>query len=176
MAFVVLGILLLAPHTIYALNKQFEQTISLFYRASLGSLRAALTGLLERGEVEFTEEVENGRTKKVYRATDAGRAAFFAWLTSPIQGSELEKVALSKLFCLGLLPDAASRRAVLDDIVARAERDTAGLEEFDEQLAQMQVPAEFAEVFRYQRATLAYGVGSHRFGRDFFAALRDAEI
>ena len=175
MAFVVLGLLVLAPHTIYALNKQFEQTISLFYRASLGSLRSALTGLLDRGEVAFDETVENGRAKKVYRVTDAGREAFFAWLTGPLHGSDLETAALSKLFFLGLLPDAEGRRAVLDDIVARVEADTAGLEGYERELDGFEVPPQFAEVFRYQRATLSYGVGSHRFGRDFFTALRDAE-
>ena len=176
MAFVVLGLLLLAPHTIYALNKQFERTISLFYRASLGSLRSALTGLLERGEVEFEESVENGRAKKVYRATPAGEAAFFGWLTGSIGGSDLETAALSKLFFLGMLPEASARRAVLDDIVARLEADTAGLEAFDAELGGTQVPPECADVFRFQRATLAYGVGAHRFGRDFFVALRDAEV
>lgn len=175
MAFVVLGLLMLAPHTIYALNKQFEQTISLFYRASLGSLRSALNGLLERGEVEFDETVENGRAKKVYRVTDTGREAFLAWLTAPIQGSDLETAALSKLFFLGLLPDAAVRRAVLDDIVARVSADLATLETVDAGLDAVEVPPQFAAAFRYQRATLAYGLGSHRFGRDFFAALRDAE-
>ncbi len=175
MAFVVLGLLMLAPHTIYALNKQFEQTISLFYRASLGSLRSALNGLLERGEVEFDETVDNGRAKKVYRVTDAGRETFLAWLTAPIQGSDLETAALSKLFFLGLLPDAAMRRAVLDDIVARASSDLATLETVDAGLDAVEVPPQFAAVFRYQRATLAYGLGSHRFGRDFFTALRDAE-
>jgi len=175
MAFVVLGLLLLAPHTIYELNKQFERTISLFYRASLGSLRSALNVLLERGEVEFEEVVERGRAKKVYRPTDAGRAAFLAWLTAPVSGADLETTALSKLFFLGLLPDAAARRAVLDDIVERAAADTSALEAFDAELERMSVPPQFAEVFRYQRATLAYGLGSHRFGRDFFAALRDAE-
>lgn len=175
MSFVVLGLLVLAPHTIYALNKQFEQTISLFYRASLGSLRSALNGLLERGEVEFDEVVENGRAKKVFHVTDAGRAAFFEWLSGPLQGSDLETAALSKLFFLGLLPDSASRRAVLDDIIARIESDTSELEQFQSQLAGYEVPPEFAEVFRFQRETLAYGVGSHRFGREFFVALRDAE-
>lgn len=175
MSNVVLGLLMLAPHTIYALNKQFEQTISLFYRASLGSLRSALTGLLERGEVEFDELVENGRAKKVYRVTGAGRATFLAWLTGPIRGSDLETAALSKLFFLGLLPDAAARRAVLDDIVERAAAAAATLERYDAQLDDLDVPPQFAELLRYQRATLVYGLGSHRYGLEFFERLRDAE-
>lgn len=175
MAFVVLGLLVLAPHTIYALNKQFEQTISLFYRASLGSLRSALNGLLERGEVEFDEVVENGRAKKVYRVTDAGRGAFFAWMSGPLQGSDIETAALSKLFFLGLLPDAAARREVLDGILERVDAEVAGLESYDRELDGYEVPPQYAEVFRFQRATLTYGVTRGRLGREYFEALRDAE-
>lgn len=175
MAHVILGLLLLAPHTIYDLNKQFERTISLFYRASLGSLRSALLRLLERGEVEFDEVVERGRAKKVYRTTDAGRAAFFAWMAAPLEGSDLETAALSKLFFLGLLPDADSRRAVLAGIADRAAAELDGLESYEAALSQVTPPVEFADVFRYQRHTLAYGLGSTRHALEFFARLRDAE-
>ncbi len=34
-----------------------------------------------------------------------------------------------------------------------------------------EVPAEFAEVFRFQRATLDYGLRSHEHARDWFEAL-----
>lgn len=176
MAHVILGLLLLAPHTIYDLNKQFERTISLFYRASLGSLRSALLGLLERGEVEFDEVVERGRTKKVYRPTEAGRAAFFAWMTGPLEGSDLETAALSKLFFVGLLPDAAARHAVLADIADRAAGELAALEAVETELASVTPPEPFAGVFRFQRHTLAYGIGSTRHALEFFAGLRDAEL
>ena len=176
MAHVILGLLLLAPHTIYDLNKQFERTISLFYRASLGSLRTALQGLLARGEVEFDEVVDRGRAKKIYRITDAGTAAFFAWLASPIEGSDLETAALSKLFFLGLLPDAAARRAVLADIADRADEQLRHLEGYREELTHVEVPPEFAGVFTYQKHTLAYGVGNTRHALEFFAGLRDAEV
>lgn len=174
MANVILGLLLLAPHTIYDLNKQFERTISLFYRASLGSLRSALAGLLARGEVEYDEVVERGRAKKIYRATDAGKVAFFAWMTGPIEGSDLETAALSKLFFLGLLPES-DRRHVLAGIVDRAQAELAFLEQYQVQLQQMPVPPQFADVFTYQKHTLAYGVGSTRFGLEFFARLLDDE-
>jgi len=45
MHFVVLGLLLVQPATIYSLNKQFEASISLFYSASLGALRSVLLKL-----------------------------------------------------------------------------------------------------------------------------------
>ena len=39
MRYVVLGLLIFAPRTIYQLNKQFQ--VLLFYQASLGSIRTA---------------------------------------------------------------------------------------------------------------------------------------
>ena len=175
MANVILGLLLLGgPQTIYALNKHFEAGVSLFYRASLGSLRSALTGLLERGEVTFTESVENGRSKKAYEPTDAGRAAFFAWLTGPLTNADLETQALSRLFFLGLLDSPAERHAVLDQITTRIEADEAELLGVAAHLDALELPAEHAAVARYQRATLEYGLRSHRVGAELFASLRDA--
>ena len=114
---VILGLLLLGPQTLYSLNKQFEQGISLFYRASYGSLQSALKSLLAKGHVTFVEGIEGGRNKKIYSITDAGRAAFFDWMGAPVASGDLEVLALSKLFFLGLLDDRAERARVLDDLV-----------------------------------------------------------
>lgn len=175
MANVILGLLLLAgPQTIYALNKHFEGGVGLFYRASLGALRGALTRLLERGEVTFTESVENGRSKKTYAPTDAGREAFFTWLTGPVTGSDLETQALARTFFLGLLPDDGARRAVLDRIIERASADETQLRGVAAQLDSIQMPPELAAVFRFQRATLEYGLLTHRVGIEHFSRLRDS--
>lgn len=175
MANVILGLLLLQPQTIYDLNKQFERSVSLFYSASLGALRTALQGLLARGHVEFDEIVERGRAKKVYRITPAGREAFVAWMRAPISGSNLETAALSKLFFLGSIPDAAERRAILADIADRAAEQLAALEATEAAISAAPYPPEFQQVAHYRLRTLAYGLGSTRFALEFFAGLRDAE-
>lgn len=173
---VVLGLLvMLGPQTVYDLNKQFEAGISLFYRASLGGLSNAMGGLLAKGFVSFDETVENGRSKKIYAVTPTGSAAFFAWLAEPITGGNLETVALSKLYFLGLVSETADRRAILADIVARIEQDEAELDGLASQLDGLDIPPEYAAIFRYQRQTLDYGLGSHRFGREWFQALLDRE-
>lgn len=171
---VILGLLLLlGPQTLYSLNKQFEQGPSLFYRASFGSLQSALRGLHAAGHVRMHEESAGGRLKKVYEVTDAGAAAFQAWIRSPIVGGDLEVAALSRLFLLGLVEDPAERRAIVDGIIGELEQELAGLEGFavvlDEQAAT--VPDEYRDVFRYQRATLDYGVMAHRAALGWFRAL-----
>lgn len=172
---VILGLLIISPATLYALNKLFEQGISLFYSASLGSIRSALTVLLDRGHVTVTESVDNGRSKKTYIITDAGLAAFNEWMLAPITSGNLETIALSKLYLLGLLPVDA-RASILEDITARTARDLAQLEQLAGMLDSLEIPAEYREIFRYQRLTLDYGLMSHRAGRDFFAQVSAAEV
>ncbi|MGB3909391.1 MAG: PadR family transcriptional regulator [Pseudolysinimonas sp.] len=165
---VILGLLLIGPATLYTLNKQFEQGISLFYSASFGSIRSALTVLLDKRLVTVAESVENGRSKKTYSITDAGRAAFTEWMLAPIAGGNLETVALSKLYLLGLLP-AEARSGILNDIADRIAHDERQLEQLAGMLDTMELPPEYREIFRYQRLTLDYGLMSHRAAREFFA-------
>ena len=172
---VILGLLLITPHTLYSLNKQFEQGISLFYRASYGSLQSALKSLLAKGYVTFAEGIEGGRNKKTYSITDAGRDAFDAWMHAPVTGGDLEVASLSKLFFLGLVDDDADRAAVLDDLVAAIGRETAAIEGFSAQVDAIDVPPEYRRIFHYQRATLDYGLMAHRAGLEWFAALAEAE-
>lgn len=178
MSHVILGLLmLLGPQTLYSLNKQFEQGPSLFYRASFGSLQSALRGLLAAGHVTVRETTEGGRNKKIHEITDAGSRAFHAWIRSPLTGGDLEVAALSRLFLLGLVEDAGERRDILEHIIAEVERELAGLEEFatvlDAQAAS--VPEGYLTVFRYQRATLEYGLMAHRAGLSWFRELAASE-
>lgn len=172
---VILGLLLLGPQTLYSLNKLFEQGISLFYRASYGSLQSALKSLLAKGHVTFVERIEGGRNKKTYSITDAGAHAFHAWMRAPVAGGDLEVAALSKLFLLGLVEDDVTRADVLDDLVAAIRRERDELEGAAAELDAVEVPAEHRRVFRYQRATLDYGLMAHRAGLAWFAALAEEE-
>jgi hypothetical protein len=119
------------------------------------------------------EQTDAGRLKKVYEITDAGAATFHAWIRSPIVGGDLETAALSRLFLLGLVEDEAERRVVIDGIIAGIEQELAGLEGFalalDAQAAA--IPDVYRDVFRYQRATLDYGVVAHRASLEWFRGL-----
>nr|WP_240898277.1 PadR family transcriptional regulator [Agromyces luteolus] len=165
--------MLLGPQTLYSLNTQFQRGPSLFYRASFGSLQSALRGLVASGYVTVREATESGRNKKIHTITDDGVAAFHDWIRSPLAGGDLEVAALSRLFLLGLVDDADERRDILDHIVAEVARELARLEEFavalDEQADA--VPEEYRDVFRYQRATLDYGLMAHRAGLAWFREL-----
>lgn len=166
---VILGLLLTGPQTLYSLRKHFERVISLFYSASLGSLRTAVLALEERGLVTASDGVVSGRNRRTYAITDAGRAAFREWMASPITG-DLERTALAKLFFLGHLP-AAERPRVLASITARVENDEAELIALARQLDTL--PEQHRDLFRYQRLVLDYGLLTYRVAREFFAEIAE---
>lgn len=175
MAHVILGLLMLAPQSLYDLVKSFEAGVGLVYSASSGSIKRALDGLLANGLIEVESVQPGGRGRKVYRTTEAGRTAFRQWIDGPIDGPDLETAALSRLFFLGLL-DPAERSGVLDRIRERAAATVAELEAVERQLAVLDVPEEFREVLAYQRATLDYGLSSGRHALAWFTerAAREA--
>ncbi|APU16864.1 MULTISPECIES: PadR family transcriptional regulator [Actinoalloteichus] len=162
MAHVILGLLLIAPQSLYDLIKAFEAGVALLYSASSGSIKRALDSLLERGLIEVASVEPVGRGRKVYRVTEAGRREFHTWMTSELSGSDLEGAALSRLYFLGLL-DQPERAPVLHRIETRIVADLAKLSELDERVNAADVPEELREVATYQRATLDYGLASLRF-------------
>lgn len=173
---VILGLLLLGgPQTLYSLGKLFQAGPSLFYRASYGSLHSALRALEAAGSVTATEEPEGGRRKKVMRITPEGEAVFHAWLRAPLGDGDLELAALSRTFLLGLVEDEAQRRAILDGIVSAIDAELAGLEGAAAALDASAdgIPEEYRTAFRYQRATLDYGITAHRAAARWYRQLAE---
>lgn len=174
MSHVVLGLLIIVgPQTIYTLNKLFQEGVSLFYAASLGSLRSALARLLEDGAVTYTESTSNGRAKKTYSITPHGRTVFHEWMLSPLTERDLDTAALSRLYFLGAIDEPGERRRILDGISARAAEDHTRLQQLARLVDGTHIPDEYADLAHYQRQTLEYGLQSLAHGRDFFAHLRD---
>ncbi|AOS65386.1 PadR family transcriptional regulator [Actinoalloteichus hymeniacidonis] len=167
MAHVILGLLLIAPQSYYDLIKGFESGVALFYSASSGSIKRALDALLAQERIEVASVEAGGRGRKVYRVTDAGSAEFRAWMTADLAKADLETAALSRLYFLGLL-EPADRLPVLRRITARIETDLAVLSDLDKQLDALDLPAERRDLVTHQRATLDYGIASHRFMLDWF--------
>jgi len=172
MAHVILGLLLIRPQSLYDLVKNFETAVSLFYSASSGSIRRALETLLTGGLIEVDEVEPGARGRKTYRVTDAGREAFRAWMTGPLTGPDAESAVLPRLFFLGLL-EPAERADVLPRITARIEKDLGRFEALSEMVDSEEIPEEFRDVFAFQRATLDYGLASHRFALQWFRDLAE---
>ncbi|MFF2886183.1 PadR family transcriptional regulator [Paenibacillus sp. NPDC057967] len=168
-----MGLLMIQNQTLYELHQSFKRGISLFYSASYGSLQTALKKLLDKERVACAELVENGRLKKVYRVLPAGREEFLRWMKSETPDHKLEVTALSKLFFLGHVEDRTDKQSIIDEILVKLERTWDGLKRMEWELEGVEVPEPYRGIFRYQLLTLNYGLGAHRYARDWFGRLRE---
>lgn len=163
MQHVILGLLILhGPLTLYGVQRLFQQGISLFYSASFGSIRRALVQLADSGLITASTAPGSARGSKPYTVTDAGREAWRTWMHEPTSGGDAETVMLAKVFFLGLLEASEERRGVLESIRSRVEQDLAELVRVAGFVDAAEVPSGLADVAAYQRATLDYGIRSHR--------------
>lgn len=160
MAHVILGLLLLWPQSLYELTKNFESGVSLFYSASVGSIKRALDRLLADGHIHV-ESADGPRGKKTYAITAAGREEFRCWMLAELTGADFEAAALARAHFLGLLA-ADERPIVTAHIEERIRWDLARLERLEAQVTTTEVPAGFEEIARFQIATLQYGLTACR--------------
>lgn len=160
MQFVILGVLLIQPSSLYDLHKAFREGISLFYTASYGSIQRALTVLERNGLISHERAAGDPRGKKIHTITDAGRVAWHEWMRAPVEGGDAETTILSKVFFLGLLP-AHERADAIATMRQRIDHDAAQLDQASVQIDSVDVPEQYRDVLAYQRATLTYGIRAH---------------
>ena len=161
MQFVILGLLMIDRMSLYDLHKQFTAGPALFYSASFGSIQRALQHLVATGMVTVADAPGSSRGRKLHTVTDAGRRVWRSWMHEPIGGSNAETALLAKVYLLGLLATDAERREVIVSLrtqVVAARDELSGLAHH---LDTLQVDDAYAQTFRYQRATLDYGLRSH---------------
>lgn len=161
MEFVILGLLALRAMTVYEINKALERGVSLFYSASFGSIHAAIGKLLEKGWVNGEEKVENGRNKRIFHLTPAGREAFQGWLVSDIEAEKVKDPALTRLYFMGF-SNPQERIRVLEKHLQNLRQTLGKLDFIHQQAGHLQIPQELQTQAKFQLLTLQYG-------RDFYA-------
>lgn len=147
--------------TVYELNKALERGVSLFYSASFGSINAAIAKMLEKGWISVQEMVENGRNKKVFHLTPAGKQAFQDWLVAEIEAEKVKDPALTRLYFMGFTAPA-ERIRVLEAHLVNLRQLLARLDFIQQQATELQIGPELQTVVKFQLLTLQYG-------RDFYA-------
>lgn len=170
MEYVILGLLILKPQTLYRLNKAFEQSISLFYSASYGSLQAAIKKLLKKEYIDYEEVIENGRNKKIYYSSSKGQEAFYQWMKDEIRENKLEVEALSKVFLLGMMEEKEEKRKIVRDIIEKNQRAKEELMVIQERVGD-RGSSSHNRVSYYKRKTLDYGIESYSFAIHWFQQL-----
>lgn len=170
MEFVILGLLMLRPQTLYEIKKVLEDTISLFYSASFGSISSAIGKMLEKQWIVVEEKVEHGRNKKIYALTPSGTAAFYEWLGSPIPNEKVKDPALTRLFFMGFL-DGKQRIEVIREHLASLEAIYTALGLLEQQANAVVVPEAHLELASFQKLTLQYGRDYYAFNIAWFKQL-----
>lgn len=97
-SFIVLGLLSQAPGTPYDLKARVAATIGEFWSVQHAQLYTETARLASEGLLDERRESE-GRRRKTYSITDAGRAALDEWLARSVSElAELRDLALLKIF------------------------------------------------------------------------------
>ena len=100
-----LGVLCLGEASGYEIKKHFEDSFQHFFVAGFGSIYPALKRAEAEGLVSGTEVAQEGRPdKKVYRITEAGRAAFTAELAATPPEHKVRSEFLVLIYFAHLLP------------------------------------------------------------------------
>ena len=168
---VILGLLIIQSLTLYELNRAFKQGISMFYSASYGSLQIAVKNLRLKGMIVYEEKVDKGRNKKIYSITELGKETFYQWMLDEIPVNKLEVTALSKVYFLGLIPNVEQRKRIVLEILGKIQLVQDELSEMNAELSQIEIPAAYREIFKFQLKTLDYGLRSHSIAREWFLGL-----
>ena len=119
--YAILGLLCVQPWSAYELAQQMERSLRFMWPRAESGIYREPQKLIDLGYAT-AEEVAAGprRTKLVYSATPAGRAAFERWLAEPSAPPQWESEAMVKFFFCdqGTLTDA---RQALEELRAHAE-------------------------------------------------------
>lgn len=170
MEYVILGLLILKPQTIYKLNQAFEQSISLFYSASYGSLQSAIKKLLKKEYIYYEEVIEKGRNKKIYSASARGEEAFYQWMVADIPANKLEVGALSRVFLLGMIEGKEEKKKIVEEILQKNRKAKERLMKIKEKVGGRGSIA-YNGVSYYKVKTLDYGIESYSFAIHWFLQL-----
>lgn len=81
-------------------------------------------------------------------------------MMAPVTGTNAESLMLAKTYLLGRLP-VFERSECLAVLRAKMVEDTEALTSLAADLDNIETAPELREVYRYQRATLDYGIRSH---------------
>lgn len=166
----ILGLLLLSDRTIYQLRDRINKGMNLMFSSSMGSIQAAIKKLLGSGYITFTEIVENGKHKKVYHITNSGRANFLQWVNAPMEDAAPKFPNLAKVYFMGFAEKESREKSILQQL-EHLKQQYALLESICREGSTMQVPAEAADILKYQLQTAIYGRDLIKFNIDWFENL-----
>lgn len=169
----ILGLLILQSRTIYEIKMRINSGMNMMYSNSLGSIQAAVKKLLVLKYIDFVEVVENGKYKKKYSITQAGRDYFYEWVNTPMRAGQNKNPDLPKLYFMGL-SKKETRIDRIEAFICSLTEVYNVLNTLYEQGKAMQVESSMRDIFDYQFLSLKYGVDSLKFEIEWYKNVVDA--
>jgi len=149
---VILGMLMKASLSGYEIKQHFETLFSHFYNASFGTIYPTLNRMERDGLLTKRSLAQVGKpNKNIYTITAKGRQAFYRYLESDIQETEVKSDFMLRLF-FGEWADRDRTIQWLEDGIRRHERTLAKLYADREQWA--------AKLSPTQRVCLNIGIAN----------------
>jgi DNA-binding PadR family transcriptional regulator len=110
----ILGLLAEGSATGYDIRRITAIRYRFFWSESYGQIYPGLRRLSEEGLVRLVESEDEGRGRRLYEITDAGRAALSAWIDSPSGPELVRSEALLKLYFISEGPEGALRDRLVE--------------------------------------------------------------
>lgn len=112
--YLILGLLAEGPATGYDIRRITALRYRFFWSESYGQIYPGLRRLAKEGLVRLVESEDEGRGRRLYEITDAGRSALSAWIASPAGPDIVRSQALLKLYFIGEGPEGALRDRLVE--------------------------------------------------------------
>ncbi len=168
MDYIILGLLMLSSRTIYQLRNKIGAGLNLMYSSSMGSIQAAIRKLLSKGYIGYREIEDNGRRKKEYFITDAGREEFDRWINRPVDSSGMKCPELTKIYFMGYSEKQKRAENIRKYILELEERYNSLNFICNETEIKIR-SEEFLNLDEQSREILFYQISCARFGRDIMS-------
>ena len=101
MEYIILGLLLFKPMTVYEIRMYIQKNLTTICSDSLGSIQIAVRKLLNKGYITTKECLERGLVKKKHSITSLGVEHYKEWVGSPINIAKMTNMEESKFYFLG---------------------------------------------------------------------------
>lgn len=172
---IILGLLQFRPMSAYDIKKAIERSTGNFYNASMGSIHPALKKLQANKAVTIEEIVENGRLKKIYDLSDIGRTLFANWMEEGVVLPRFKDLTLVKVFFLGFTSRTDQIRH-LKKHIEELETEIVQLGALQLSLVDMDIPKGAEEHFKFQMATLDFGLEYYRFAQKWYEKFLNEQV
>lgn len=167
---IILGLLMLQSRSIYQLRDRVNKGLHMMYSSSMGSIQAAVKKLLGSGLISFDEVFEDGKRKKIYSITDAGREHFLRWVNTPMDFSCGRNPELAKLYFMGF-SDKAVRAEAIRELIAGMRENHRALGEICRQGEDLKPEDEARDIINYQLMSAKYGMDLVQFNIEWYTRL-----